>query len=74
MFTDNWSLEYNGDKVKNGQLKAKDVAKYIAAIDDFMNVISIHAYGKETNINIDVSGFRGNSFDIDFALQARRLG
>lgn len=74
MFTDNWSLEYNGDKVKNGQLKAKDVAKYIAAIDDFMNVISIHAYGKETNINIDVSGFRGNSFDIDFALQVVNIG
>lgn len=74
MFTDNWSLEYSGDKVKHGQLKAKDVAKYIAAIDDFMNMISNHAYGKETNINIDVSGFRANSFDIDFALQVINIG
>lgn len=66
---DKLSLEYYGPIVERGQLKAKDVARYILALDDFMNVVSREAYGKGASLNMDVSGFRGMSFDIDFALQ-----
>ncbi|EJC6930942.1 hypothetical protein ABVZ07_002604 [Vibrio parahaemolyticus] len=68
------SLEYHGDKVANGQLRAKDVAKYISAIDDFMAITTKHAYGKDAELTFDVSGFRNQSFDIDFALQVINLG
>ena len=68
------SLEYHGHKVANGQLRAKDVAKYISAIDDFMVITSKHAYGKDAELTFDVSGFRNQSFDIDFALQVVNLG
>lgn len=70
---DKLSLEYHGNKVENGQLRAKDVAKYIAALDDFMSITTKHAYGKEADLILDVSGFRNQSFDIDFALQVANI-
>lgn len=66
---DKLSLEYYGSTVENGQLKAKDVARYILALDEFMSIVAREAYGKGTSLDMDVSGFRGESFDIDFALQ-----
>tara|TARA_R110001606_G_scaffold392025_1_gene560599 strand:- start:5089 stop:5958 length:870 start_codon:yes stop_codon:yes gene_type:complete len=66
---DQLSLEYYGTAVEKGQLSAKDVARYIIALDDFMNVVTKEAYGKDASLSMDVSGFRGQSFDIDFALQ-----
>nr|MDC2854908.1 hypothetical protein [Ningiella sp. W23] len=66
---DQLSLEYYGAAVEKGQLKAKDVARYILALDEFMNVITTEAYGKDASLCMDVSGFRGQSFDIDFLLQ-----
>jgi hypothetical protein len=66
---DKLSLEYYGAPVENGQLKAKDVARYIIALDDFMSVVTKEAYGKEASLSMDVSGFRGQSFDVDFVLQ-----
>jgi hypothetical protein len=66
---DQLSLEYYGAAVEKGQLKAKDVARYILALDEFMNVITTEAYGKDALLCMDVSGFRGQSFDIDFLLQ-----
>ena len=68
------SLEYHGKKVANGQLRAKDVARYISAIDDFMSIVTKHAYGKDAELIFDVAGFRNESFDIDFALQVVNLG
>jgi hypothetical protein len=66
---DKLSLEYYGVAVEKGQLRAKDVARYILALDDFMSVVTREAYGKDASLNMDVSGFRGQSFDVDFALQ-----
>ncbi len=66
---DKLSLEYYGVAVEKGQLRAKDVARYILALDDFMSVVTREAYGKDASFSMDVSGFRGQSFDIDFALQ-----
>jgi hypothetical protein len=66
---DKLSLEYYGVPVENGHLKAKDVARYILALDDFMSVVTKEAYGKEASLSMDVSGFRGQSFDVDFVLQ-----
>lgn len=68
------SLEYHGNKVAHGQLRAKEVAKYILAIDEFMGVTAKHAYGKQVELTFDVSGFRNESFDIDFVLQVVNLG
>jgi hypothetical protein len=65
---DKLSLEYYGETVKGGNLKAKDVGRYILALDDFMSVVTKEAYGKEAVLNMDVTGFRGQSFDVDFAL------
>ena len=70
---DKLSLEYYGAVVESGQLRAKDVARYILALDDFMSVVTKEAYGKDASLNMDVSGFRGQSFDIDFALQVLGL-
>ena len=66
---DKLSLEYYGSPVENGHLKAKDVARYILALDDFMNVVTKEAYGNDVSLSMDVSGFRGQSFDVDFILQ-----
>ena len=66
---DKFSLEYYGAAVEKGQLKAKDVGRYILALDEFMTIVTKEAYGKEASLKIDVTGFRGQSFDIDFALQ-----
>jgi hypothetical protein len=66
---DKLSLEYYGVAVEKGQLRAKDVARYILALDDFMSVVTREAYGKDATLSMDVSGFRGQSFDVDFALQ-----
>lgn len=71
---DYWSLEYHGRLVDNGQLRAKDVAKYIMALDDFMSITTYRAYGKDASLTLDVSGFRKASFDIDFALQVANIG
>ncbi len=63
------SLEYHGDKVADGHLRAKDLARYIAAIDDFMGVTTQQACGRDAALVFDVVGFRNESFDIDFVFQ-----
>ena len=68
-FKDQLTLEYCGSSVESGCMNSYDVALYIMAFSDFGGIISKEAFGEVIKIKTDIRGFRGNSFDIDFALQ-----
>lgn len=61
------SLEYRGKLVEKGQMDSYAVSESIKAFSDFISVLSKSTYG-EISVNTNISGFRPNSFDIDFAI------
>ena len=50
-------------------MDARRVASQIVAFSDFLDVVCETAYGKTVEIQTEVQGFRGDSFDIDFIFQ-----
>ncbi|MBI5454118.1 MAG: hypothetical protein HY956_05780 [Deltaproteobacteria bacterium] len=68
LLTDNLTLEYRGSRVEHGTMNAYEVARNILAFSDFISVISKTAYGDKAELQTEIQGFRGNSFDIDFLL------
>lgn len=66
---DHLVLEYQGPKVEGGSMDARQVASQILAFSDFLDVVSETAYGTRVQVQTEVQGFRGNSFDIDFMFQ-----
>jgi hypothetical protein len=66
---DTLTLAYRGQPVLSGRMNSYDAAGYIIAFSDFVGVISRQAYGEKITLQTEIQGFRGNSFDIDFALR-----
>lgn len=66
---DHLVLEYKGPRVEGGTLDAREVASHILAFSDFLDIVSEAAYGQKVQVKTEVQGFRGDSFEIDFALQ-----
>ncbi|HNP36485.1 MAG TPA: hypothetical protein PKK10_11590 [Woeseiaceae bacterium] len=64
---DHLILEYHGPDVEGGSMEARKVAAQIVAFSDFLDVVSESAYGERAQLRTEVQGFRGESFDIDFA-------
>ena len=50
-------------------MDARQVAAQIVAFSEFLDVVCETAYGKTVQIQTEVQGFRGDSFDIDFIFQ-----
>lgn len=66
---DTLSLEYRGESVRSGRMDSYGVAANIMAFSDFMGVLSKTAYGERVEIQTEIQGFRGSSFDIDFGIR-----
>jgi hypothetical protein len=62
------SLEYKGPGVKGGRMDGRVVAQEILGFCDFATLAGQVAYGRDINVQPEVRGFRGKSFDIDFVL------
>lgn len=65
---DHITLAYKGPHVEKGKMDALEVANNIIAFNDFIGVVSRTAYGEKIDLKTEIQGFRGDSFDIDFAL------
>lgn len=60
------SLEYHGPGVKGGRMNGRIVAQEILGFCNFASLAGQVAYGRDVDVQPDVRGFRGKSFDIDF--------
>ncbi len=65
---DQLTLEYHGPLVELGRLDSYQTAANILAFSDFLGVLTKSAYGEKTDLRTEIQGFRGQSFDIDFAV------
>jgi len=63
------SLEYYGPKVEEGRMSSYDTAAQIIAFSDFVGILSRVTFGEKIQLNTEIQGFRGDSFDIDFVYQ-----
>lgn len=63
---DQLTLEYHGPIAEKGRMDSYDVATYIMAFTDFLEIISRTTYGEKIEIKTEIQGFRQDSFDIDF--------
>lgn len=62
------SLEYRGPSVKDGRMSGRMVAQEILGFCDFASITGRVIYGQTIDVQPEIKGFRGSSFDIDFVL------
>ena len=59
-------LKYRGQAVASGEMDGYEVAEAIRGFCNFTRLIALEMYGGEAEIQTNVTGFDGRSFDVDF--------
>jgi len=63
------SIEYRGAAVKGGRMNGRLVAQEILGFCNYASLAGEMIFGRDVEVQPEVRGFRGGSFDIDFIVE-----